>query len=114
MKKALCQVIAIVCILTMGYLTVTPFLQESDANPHKYHYENHYIADVCDQGHVHGVWFVGRYVVEIESHYDGHDNHYEGEGPSWTQDHFVVDINNVSHTDDYYAEILMKVIQGLT
>ena len=32
MKLSLFQIIAIVCILAVGFLTVTPFLQEADAS----------------------------------------------------------------------------------
>ena len=38
MKLSLCQIIAIVCILTVGFMTVAPFVQTTEAHgkAHKY------------------------------------------------------------------------------
>jgi len=36
MKLSMCQIIAIVCILAVGFLTITQFLQEADASCNYY------------------------------------------------------------------------------
>lgn len=42
MKRSMCQMIAIVCILAVGFLTVTPFLPKADADC------NYYSESMCD------------------------------------------------------------------
>ena len=42
MKMSLFQIIAIVCLLAVGFLTVTPFLPKADANC------NYYSESMCD------------------------------------------------------------------
>ena len=45
MKLSMCQLIAIVCILSVGFLTVTPFFQEVAADP--YHVSGHFWVERC-------------------------------------------------------------------
>ncbi len=103
MKMSFCQMIATVCVLVIGFMIVSPLVPSTEANPHKYHYEVYYIADICENGHTHGIWFVQRILFKVESHYNGHANHYDGDGPSWTQDHNYIEINDISCSNNFYV-----------
>ena len=100
MRMSLLQTIATVCVLVIGFMMVSPC---TEANPHKYHYEVYYIADICENGHTHGIWFVQRILFKVEPHYNGHANHYDGDGPSWTQDHNYIEINDISCSNNFYV-----------
>lgn len=42
LKMLLCQMIAIVSILSIGFITVTPFVSVVDAHPYEFWYHIHY------------------------------------------------------------------------
>ena len=47
MKLSLCRMIAVVCIFTMGIMTVTPFIPAVDAHPYVawFHTHDHHCAE---------------------------------------------------------------------
>ena len=75
MKMSLCQMIAIVCILAVGIMTVTPFVQtgHTDGKAHNYvsghtHlYSHHY----CQNGHLLSVGVVSTDGIQVSRHKDG-------------------------------------------
>lgn len=77
MKLSLCQMIAIICILAVGFIAFSPFVQTADANLASITIWEEYQVDLCNNGHVHAIWLAQWYPIAWEEHYDGHDNHFD-------------------------------------
>lgn len=77
MKFSMAQMIAIVCIFAVGFTASSPFVQTADANLASITIWEEFQVDVCNNGHIHAIWFVDSYPIAYEDHYDGHDNHFE-------------------------------------
>ena len=68
MKTSFCQMIAIVCILAVGFMTVAPFVQDANADGQAHSYihgvQNIYSHIYCGTGHLYhggGGWNGDRY-----------------------------------------------------
>lgn len=76
MKMFLCQMIAIVCILATGFLTVTSFVPEAHADPVDEVHVSVYSVVVCSTHNVPDAssfqWVMTYHYARIE-HYDGHE-----------------------------------------
>lgn len=75
MKMSLCQMITFVCILAIGFMTVTPFVPRghTDGTAHEYIsgsidlYNHHY----CLNGHLLSVSHISNEGIELSTHEDG-------------------------------------------
>lgn len=80
MKMFLCQMISIVCILAIGFLTAAPFVETTDAHGPAHFYDTEVIEykDVwCDGCGAHmGITVVNRFPVSV-----GHDDNLPHIGP---------------------------------
>ena len=54
MKLSLCQIAAVLCTLTIGILTVTPFVSTIEADDYWSEVDIYYDVKTCDRGYSHG------------------------------------------------------------
>ena len=83
MKMSLCQMIAVVCILAVGFLTITPFVPEVDADPYvtSVHYVTGYVYCGGWSPHLLSVTTLSS-KVKTASHSEAHHD-YEHPAPDY-------------------------------
>ena len=75
MKTSFCQMIAIVCILAVGFMTVAPFVQDANADGQAHSYihgvQNIYSHIYCGTGHLLSVTTITTDGIVVSRHEDG-------------------------------------------